>query len=65
MDSDNRLNKRDVEIDGAVTQLQLPLLSDVLKERENLRSELNRLLQENAQLRAENLRLKSDANVFA
>ena len=39
--------------DDGVTQLQLPLLSDALKESETLRAELNHLRQENASLKAE------------
>lgn len=62
MDSDSRSGKRKSGIDGGVTQLQLPLLSDALKECEILRAELNQLRQENASLRAENLQLKSAAS---
>lgn len=59
MDSDSRSGKRKSVIDGGVTQLQLPLLSDALKDCEILRAELNQLRQENAALRAEILQLKS------
>jgi superfamily II DNA or RNA helicase len=59
VDSANRSIKRRSAIDGAATQLHLPILSDALKECENLRAEVNQLRQEIALLRAENLRLKS------
>lgn len=59
MDSDSRSGKRKSGIDGGATQLQLPLLSDALKDCEILRAELNQLRQENAALRAEILQLKS------
>lgn len=59
MDSGSRSGKRKSGIDGGVTQLQLPLLSDALKDCEILRAELNQLRQENAALRAEILQLKS------
>ncbi|HIN66648.1 MAG TPA: hypothetical protein EYM95_18575, partial [Candidatus Obscuribacterales bacterium] len=59
MDSDSRSGKRKSGIDGGVTQLQLPLLSDALKDCEIMRAELNQLRQENAALRAEILQLKS------
>ena len=62
MDSGSRTRKRKSVIDGAATQLQLPLLSDALKECEQLRAELSQLRLENTQLRAENLRLKSDTS---
>lgn len=59
MASGSRLNKRKTGIDGGVTQLQLPLLSDALNECDQLRAENSLLREENAQLRAENLRLRS------
>lgn len=49
--------------DDGVTQLQLPLLSDALKESETLRAELNHLRQENASLRAEIAQLKSASSI--
>lgn len=62
MNFGSRSGKRKLSIDGGVTQLQLPLLSDALKDCENLRAELNKLQQENAALRAEILQLKSAPN---
>lgn len=55
----DRRGKRKSSLDSSVTQLQLPLLSDALNDCENLRAQLNQLRQENAQLRAEILQLKS------
>jgi len=45
VDSTNRSNKRRSAIDGGATQLHLPILSDALKECENLRAELNQFLE--------------------
>lgn len=44
---------------NGVTQLQLPLLSEALKECELLRLEISQLRQENAKLLADNARMKS------
>lgn len=63
MDSGSGSSKRKSSKDDGVTQLQLPLLSDALKESETLRAELNHLRQENASLKAEIIQLKSASSI--